>query len=149
MYPTDETQSYYGEIQEILADELVTNNQTDQSAIRSTLNNHIEDDYIEKPYDWKWITASSDPTVIANNFYSSLMIDYAPVINVNTAKLSYYGGYSTGHYVTITGTDLGEKTIVVMDSNVNSSKKYFGTHIESYANVRNAMVGRTMNYVVG
>lgn len=56
--------------------------------------------------------------------FGSLANDRAPILHAKTQFLSYYNGYSTGHYITIQSVHGPSETCTLLDTNPNA--KYYG-----------------------
>lgn len=67
----------------------------------------------------------------------SLYYDFGPILHADTSYLSYYGGYSTGHYIAVYALDLSTNQIGVKDCNYNNA--YYGSHYDSIYNVYNCL----------
>ncbi len=109
-------------------------NQTDGTYVymlRNVLNSYIStnqyDYYGNWSLDWSTFMAYS---------FASLTADRAPIIRANTQTLSYYGGRSFIHYITITDFDYSTMRMCLYDPHIDNT--YYGAHSEPSYNVFDA-----------
>lgn len=74
--------------------------------------------------------------------FNSLAKDRAPIIHVRTGYLPYYGGYDTGHFITVTSYDYDADAEMTL-YDCNNNKSYYGIHSVKW---EDAYAGQTDPY---
>lgn len=91
-------------------------------AVTATLNDYIS------TYEYNWYSGGTLTQSMFNVYvFNSLAYLRAPVLLVRTNFLPYYGGHSTGHYVTVAEFDYDlDDEVCIYDPHNNNA--YYGVH---------------------
>ena len=107
---------------------------TQQSLLPGTMNMSYFQAF---PYTQLWVSANASNSTITPLINESIRQGYAPIANVKTQHLKYYGGHVSGHFITLYRADSSKGVYGILDSNNNSN--YFGFKSATANELCNAM----------
>ncbi|SHJ89544.1 cysteine peptidase family C39 domain-containing protein [Paramaledivibacter caminithermalis] len=108
--------------------------------VKNELNKYAEYDYIYEK------GSNMTESEFRDNITYSLMYNYAPILHAKTEYLSYYNGYSTGHYITVNFINLDSQMVNLQDT--NNKTEYYGSHEVPLSEAYNSISEPSNRYLI-